>query len=202
MLWLILGLVVLVLLAVWVTWTAMRIDRLHARVTAAWRSLDAQLVRRSSEWMALQASADQDPPDLATGFLATSPPSPHDAAAALKDNKVRAARPISAHEVEVVAQRDGIDPVTSDMASYERAARENRIGAEIAAMPEAEAHELLRRACTQVQTARTFYNDAVRAYGSLRAQRLPRLFRMGASDPVPPYFDIDDSPGTGHVPGD
>ncbi len=177
----------------------MRIDRLHARVTAAWRSLDAQLVQRSSELMAIQAGGDPDPPDIATGFIAPSAHSPIDAAAALKDKELPATRPISASEVEAAAQRDGI---ASDVASYERAARENRIGAEIAALPEAETHDQLRRACTQVQTARTFYNDAVRAYGSLRAQRLPRLFRMGASDPVPPYFDIDDSPGTGHVPGD
>ena len=42
-------LVVLVLLtAVYVTWTASRLDRLHARVDAAWAALDAQLVRRAS----------------------------------------------------------------------------------------------------------------------------------------------------------
>ncbi len=36
----------LVLLASYVTWTAGRLDRLHARVDAAWAALDAQLVRR------------------------------------------------------------------------------------------------------------------------------------------------------------
>lgn len=39
---------VLVLLAVYVSWTAGRLDRLHARVDAAWAALDAALVRRAA----------------------------------------------------------------------------------------------------------------------------------------------------------
>ena len=37
-----------VLLACYVTWTAGRLDRMHARVDAAWAALDAQLVRRAA----------------------------------------------------------------------------------------------------------------------------------------------------------
>jgi hypothetical protein len=36
------------LLVLYVSWTASRLDRLHARVDAAWAALDAQLVRRAS----------------------------------------------------------------------------------------------------------------------------------------------------------
>ncbi|MDT7550902.1 MAG: hypothetical protein QOE84_3296 [Actinomycetota bacterium] len=43
----------LVLLAAYVTWTAGRLDRLHARVDAAWAGLDAQLVRRAAAARAL-----------------------------------------------------------------------------------------------------------------------------------------------------
>jgi hypothetical protein len=42
--WVVLG---VVLLAIYVTWTAGRLDRMHARVDAAWAALDAQLVRRA-----------------------------------------------------------------------------------------------------------------------------------------------------------
>jgi hypothetical protein len=42
-----------ILVAVYVTWTAGRLDRLHARVDAAWAALDAQLVRRSAAARAL-----------------------------------------------------------------------------------------------------------------------------------------------------
>ena len=48
MTWVLTGLAVLVLLAAYVTWTAGRLDRLHARVDAAWAALDAQLVRRAA----------------------------------------------------------------------------------------------------------------------------------------------------------
>ena len=40
--------VVVVLVALYVTWTAGRLDRMHARVDAAWAALDAQLVRRAA----------------------------------------------------------------------------------------------------------------------------------------------------------
>jgi hypothetical protein len=36
-----------VLVALYVTWTAGRLDRMHARVDASWAALDAQLVRRT-----------------------------------------------------------------------------------------------------------------------------------------------------------
>lgn len=154
MLWLVLGIVVLILLAVWLTWTAMRIDRLNARVEGAWQSLDAQLVRRA---MALQ--------ETHAGF---------------GDQDVRA--------------------VTSRALTAEdrpsRAEAENEVGAAIAGLPADAVGERLVIACTQVQTARTFYNDAVRAYAALRSQRLPRLLRLDSATDMPPYFDIDDSPGT------
>lgn len=53
MTWAVALVVVLVLLCAYVTWTAGRIDRLHARVDAAWAALDAQLVRRASAARAL-----------------------------------------------------------------------------------------------------------------------------------------------------
>jgi hypothetical protein len=50
-----------VVLALYVTWTAGRLDRLHARVDAAWAALDAQLVRRAA---AARAVAGCLPPGL------------------------------------------------------------------------------------------------------------------------------------------
>lgn len=42
-----------VLVATYITWTAGRLDRMHARVDAAWAALDAQLVRRAAAARAL-----------------------------------------------------------------------------------------------------------------------------------------------------
>lgn len=46
--WWVLLAVVVVLLGVYLSWTAGRLDRLHARVDAAWAALDAALVRRAA----------------------------------------------------------------------------------------------------------------------------------------------------------
>ncbi len=46
---------IVVLLALYITWTAGRLDRMHARVDAAWAALDAQLVRRAAASRALLA---------------------------------------------------------------------------------------------------------------------------------------------------
>jgi hypothetical protein len=51
----------LVLLGAYVTWTAGRLDRLHARVDAAWAALDAQLVRRAAAARALVPYVLRDP---------------------------------------------------------------------------------------------------------------------------------------------
>lgn len=170
MLWLVLGLVILILLAVWVTWTAMRIDRLDARVEGAWQSLDAQLVRRV---MALRETVAE------------------------REDHNRHGQNVVDQQVRDAAAR----AVTIEDRAL-RAAAENDVGAQIAALPADARDERLRAACIQVQTARTFYNDAVRACSALRSQRLPRLLRLGSAAPVPPYFDIDDSPGTGWSGGD
>ncbi len=167
--WLIVGLVVVVLLATWVTWTAKRIDRLAARCESAWLSLDAALRRRA---VALAAAVDSDP------LLASNPAA------------------------------DGIRALlrsASEAPRTERAVVENAISAAITDLtvpPEPSTTPIgagltadLAEACVRVQVARTFYNDAVRAAHHLRAQRLPRLLRLGRSRPVPDYFDIDDGAG-------
>lgn len=60
---------VLVLVVLYVTWTAGRLDRLHARVDAAWAALDAQLVRRAA---AARAVAGTLPPGPVTAALDAS----------------------------------------------------------------------------------------------------------------------------------
>ena len=48
--WWVVGVVaVVVLLGTYLTWTAARVDRLHARAAASFAALDAHLVRRAGE---------------------------------------------------------------------------------------------------------------------------------------------------------
>lgn len=51
----------------------------------------------------------------------------------------------------------------------------------------------LTEAAGRVALARRFYNDAVRDTVSLRRGRVPRLFRLGGREPLPAFFEIDDT---------
>jgi hypothetical protein len=62
-------LALLLLVGVYTSWTAGRLDRLHARVDAAWNGLDAALVRRAA---AARALLPQLPPGPAADRLATA----------------------------------------------------------------------------------------------------------------------------------
>jgi hypothetical protein len=44
-----------------------------------------------------------------------------------------------------------------------------------------------------VALARRFYNDAVRDTVSLRRRRMPRLLRLAGAEPLPVFFEIDDT---------
>ena len=63
--------------------------------------------------------------------------------------------------------------------------------ADLGGLPEA-LRDDLEGTMTRVGLARRFYNDAVRDTHALRRRRLPRLFRLHASRPLPRFFDIDD----------
>lgn len=158
--WLIVAVAIVVLLAVWITWTANRIDRLHARVEAARGSLDAQLVRRAA---CAQALADEDTAALGAPTAARLRQAAHGA-------------------------------LTAEEAARESA--ENDLGRALADLDSARLDERrvaeLHDAETRVGIARRFYNDAVGDLRGLRAQRLPRLLRLGARRPVPAPFEIDD----------
>ncbi len=62
--WALLALAV-VLVAVYVSWTAGRLDRLHARVDAAWAALDAALARRAAAARAVAAHLPARAPETA-----------------------------------------------------------------------------------------------------------------------------------------
>lgn len=166
--WLVVAVVLIVLLAVWITWTANRIDRLFARVEAARASLDAQLVRRSAS---AQALADEDTAALGEPLAC----------------ELRAA----AHGA-----------LNADDAGRESA--ENDLGRTLTRLegtaPDRFRLAELREAATRVGIARRFYNDAVRDLGDLRAQRMPRLLRLGSRRPMPGFFEIDDRLSTAAGP--
>jgi hypothetical protein len=164
------------LVGVYVSWRAGRIDRLHARVRIARAALDVALLRRSSVALELASSGLLDP---ATSLLLAG----------------------AAHEARGSAwgdERDGERPrdlAESDLTRALRAAfsqpdfRSSLSGKD-------GADELLgevEAASHQVFLARQFYNDAVSATQDARRRPLARLLRLAGNADMPQFFEIDDS---------
>ena len=157
-----------VLLAVYVSWRAGRLDRLHARTEAARTALEAALLRRNCVAVELASCGLLDP---ATSVLLAE--AAHDARAGRRQREL----------------------AESDLSRALRAAfgqpdfRASLRGAE-------GAEELLvelEAAAHQVFLARKFYNDAVAATNAARRRPLVRVLRLAGRAPAPEFFDIDDS---------
>ena len=165
------ALVFVLLLGLYLSMTAGRLDHLHRRIETSQLALDAQLLRRSSVCVELAASRLIDP---ASSLV-------------LAD---------AAHEARTATD---LDPdsralAESDLTAALMAALEPEDIEEIATEPAGTAMlEELDAACRRVQLSRRFHNDAVRACRQLRRQRAVRLFRLAGHTPWPESFEMDDS---------
>jgi hypothetical protein len=159
---------VAVLVGVYVSWRAGRLDRLHARVEAARSALDAALVRRSSVALELAACGLLDP---ATSLLLAG--AAHDARAA--GGPAELAESDLTRALRAALGQPGFRAALSARGSAE----------ELLAELEAAAH--------QVFLARKFYNDAVAATLAARRRWLVRVLRLAGGAPMPEFFEIDDS---------
>jgi hypothetical protein len=157
------------LVGMYVSWRAGRIDRLHARVEMARAALDVTLLRRSSVAMELAASGLLDP---ATSLLLAE----------------------AVHAARAATERPR-DLAESDLTRALRAAfsqpgfRASLTGKEGAGELLAEVEE----AAHQVFLARKFYNDLVAVTRDARRRPLARLLRLAGKARVPEFFEMDDS---------
>jgi hypothetical protein len=159
---------VVVLLAVYVSWRAGRLDRLHARVEAARSALDAALLRRNCVAVELASSGLLDP---ATSVLLAE--AAHDARAG--------------HRQRELAESDLSRALRATFGQPDfRASLLGTEGAE-------ELLVELEAAAHQVFLARKFYNDAVAGTNAARRRPLARVLRLAGRAPAPEFFDIDDS---------
>ena len=159
---------IVVLLAVYVSWRAGRLDRLHARLEAARAALDAALLRRNCVAAELASSGLLDP---ATSVLLAG--AAHDARAGTRQRE-QAESDLSRALRAAFGQPDF------------RASLTGKDGAdELLAEVEAASH--------QVFLGRKFYNDAVSATREARRRPLARIFRLAGNAELPEYFEMDDS---------
>ncbi|MFE7528141.1 hypothetical protein ACFU7Y_20840 [Kitasatospora sp. NPDC057542] len=153
----------------YLSWTAGRLDRLHARIDAARAALDAQLVRRASVAMELATSSLLDP------------------AASLLLDAAHAARQAEDDQREVAESQLSL----ALRAVFEEPAQ---VAALMAEPGGEDAVRDLTAAVRRVPMARRFHNDAVRAARAVREHRLVRYFRLAGKAPFPLAFEMDDAP--------
>jgi len=177
--------VALVLLAMawYLSYSASRLDRLHAKVEGAVSALDAQLVRRAEATLELATSGAVDPAtalllaDAASEALDrhTHHPLSHDPL----DGQTFAGREGTetnlTETLRLVLSEETVEGLRSDVGSA---------GAESLARVEASA--------LRVQLARRFHNDAVREVRRVRSKEVVRLFRLAGHAALPQRVDFDD----------
>ena len=160
---------VALLVGVYISWRAGRLDRLHARLDTARAALDAALLRRSSVALELASSGLLDP---ATSLLVAG--AAHDARTAPPGDQELAESDLTRALRAAFGQPDF------------RASLAGRAGAEeLLAETEAAAH--------QVFLARKFYNDVVAATRDARGRPLARVLRLSGRARAPEFFEMDDS---------
>jgi hypothetical protein len=160
----------LLVVAWYLTFSATRLDRLHARLEGARNALDAQLVRRASVSLQIAVSGRLDP---ATGLLLA------DAAHEARDADA--------------ADREGAE---SDLTRALHAAFTVPGGTK-AFEQDASGREMLHElgaACLRVQLSRRFLNDVVRAARLVRRKKVVRYLRLAGHAPWPATVEFDDTP--------
>ncbi|MET9291920.1 hypothetical protein [Streptomyces sp. NPDC003077] len=161
---------VLVLVGIYLSWTAGRLDRLHARIDAARAALDAQLLRRASVAQELGTAGVLDPAASIVLYQAA-----HEARQAEEDQREVAESELSQALRAIFDDKTQIDAVLQAPGGEQTAAE-------------------LTAAVRRVPMARRFHNDAVRAARAVRRHRVVRWFRLAGHAPFPMAFEMDDEP--------
>lgn len=169
-------LAVLMVLGWYLTFSATRLDRLHARLEGARSALDAQLVRRASVALQIAGSGRLDP---ATALLLA------DAAHEAREVDAAAAGDQTAREM---AESNLTGALLAAFAepSVANDLRQDPVGRELL-------HEL-SAAGLRVQLARRFLNDVVRAARVVRRKRVVRYLRLAGHAEWPATFEMSDTP--------
>ena len=180
--WLALVLVGLVLLAWYLTYSAARLDRLHAKVEGSLAALDAQVIRRAESALELGTSGLLDP---ATSLLLVD---------AASESLERAA---GKHGTDLLRGQTftGRETAESGLTDALSAALAPETVADVRMRGGQGADDVLARieaTALRVQLARRFHNQAVTEVQRVRRKRVVRLFRLAGRAPLPETVEFDD----------
>ena len=185
--WVVVGVAVLVLLAWYLSYSAARLDRLHAKVEGALSALDAFLVRRAEAALELANSGSLDP---ASGILL--------AGAATQSLEHVNGRTFESDLLEG-QHFAGREPVESELTEVIGAALPAEVvcGLRADGGPGESALDRLEAAGLKVQLARRFHNEAVKEVQRVRGKRVVTLFRLAGHADLPETVEFDDTVPTG-----
>jgi len=170
--WTVLLVAVAALVAWYLSYSAARLDRLHARIEGALSALDAQLVRRAEATLELAQSGVLDP---ASSLM-------------LADAASESLEAGDEHHA-------GRETVESDLtralelALSPEAMEQVRLAADVGGQA---ALARVAAANQRVQLARRFHNDAVTDVRRVRRKHSVRWFRLAGHAVMPSTFEIDD----------
>lgn len=179
------SLVVLAVVAVawYLSYSAARLDRLHAKVEGAMSALDAQLVRRAEATLELANAGVLDP---ASALL-------------LADAATESIERTTEHPVDedlLDGQHfGGREDVESDLTAVLVAALSDDVVADLRGRDDPLVDESLDRIAAsslRVRMARRFHNDAVREVRRVRGKRVVLWFRLAGHAALPDRVKFDD----------
>ena len=171
--WVIALLVIAVILGVYLSATAGRLDRLHHRVDNGLEAMDIALRKRSAYAGKIAESLLLDP---ATSIVILEAAGNASVAEAEGD-------PLQRAQVESDLTRTLA--VAFDSAEFVSQISNNEPGTHLVSE--------ISDAVHRTAMSRRFYNDAVRACRAVRRQHLVRWFRLAGSAPYPKSAEFDDS---------
>jgi hypothetical protein len=206
--WVVAVVATVVLVATYLTWTAARVDRLHARAAAAYATLDAHLVRRAVAASTLAEAAQVPTLMFAARIALDARPDERETAENDLTRHVRSAlggpgaaatapEPAEASFGRAPGGSAATAPEPAE-ASFGRApggsaaTAPEPAEASFGRAPGGSAFATLVAASRRVALARQVHNDVVRDALAVRRRVWVRVFRLTRKHPRPAYFDVDD----------
>ena len=168
--WIFAILFVLVVIAWYLSYKAARLDRLHVRLSGTLAALDARLVRRAEAAVELATSGLLD---AATSLIVANAaaesleaPAEHGAARELAENDLTEA-------LDLALSPETVADLQASVLGQDVLAR-------------------LGSACSRVQLARRFHNDAVTDVRRVRRKWTIRVFHLAGYTPMPHTVEFND----------
>jgi hypothetical protein len=181
--WVLLGIAIVLALAWYLSYSAARLDRLHAKVEGALSALDASVVRRGEAALELVNSGGLDPASALLVAQAATDSLALTNERALADDLLEGQRFAGRESAEsqlteslaAALDGDGLSAVRSSGAVA------------------GDAVNRLAEATMRLQLARRFHNEAVKEVQRFRRKPVVRLFRLAGHATMPHTVEFDDT---------